>query len=93
MGLGKTMADVAGAGFAESGSALDILRSSAQQGAITQAVASQQGLINEASYQEQGQSYLQMANAAGEAAKMEGSAMTGDYIAAGISAVASLVPK
>src|SRR5580704_5671282 len=31
--LGQTQADVAGAGFAESGSALDILRESAQQGA------------------------------------------------------------
>jgi hypothetical protein len=91
--LGKTTADVAGAGFAQSGSALDILRSGAQQGAITQAVASQQGLITEAGYQEQGDSLLQMANAAGEAAKAESSAMTGDYIAAGISAVAALVPK
>jgi hypothetical protein len=36
--LGQTKADVAGAGFAESGSALDLLRQSASQGALQQAV-------------------------------------------------------
>src|SRR5436305_2093773 len=36
MGLGETKADVAGAGFAESGSALDLLRDSASQGALQQ---------------------------------------------------------
>lgn len=90
MSLGKTTADVAGAGFAESGSALDILRSSAQQGALSKAVAGQQGLIQEAGFEEQGQSYLQMANAAGEAGKAEGIAETGDYVAAGVNAVAAI---
>ncbi len=47
---------MAGAGLGESGSALDILRDSASQGALTKATLGQQGLINEAGYQEQQQS-------------------------------------
>jgi hypothetical protein len=62
--IGKTQASVAGAGFAESGSALDILRSNAQQGALTKAVASENGLVQEAGYEEQAASYKLMANAA-----------------------------
>lgn len=64
LGLGRTTADVAGAGLAESGSALDILRDSASQGALTKATLGQQGLINEAGYQEQQQSYQLMASTA-----------------------------
>jgi hypothetical protein len=48
MTLGGQEADVAGAGFSEGGSALDLLRSSASQGALTHAVLGQQGLITEA---------------------------------------------
>jgi len=73
--LGRTQAQVAGAGFAESGSALDILRSGAQQGALTKAVTSEQGLITEAGYEEQGESYRLMASAAGAAAQAEAAEM------------------
>ena len=62
--LGTTQAGVAGAGFAESGSAMDVLRSSASQGALTRAVLGQQGLVTEAGYQEQAQSYATMSAAA-----------------------------
>lgn len=81
--LGKTQAAVAGAGFAQSGSALDILRSSAQQGATTAAAVNYQGQINTASYQEQQQSYNLMAEAAQ-------TAQTGDFIGAGIQGVAGI---
>ncbi len=80
-----------GAGFAASGSGLDILRSGAQQGAIMLATTSQQGLITEAGYTEQQQSYNIMATAAGEAAAAEKTAATGAYIGAAISAVAGIV--
>jgi hypothetical protein len=46
--LGETRADVAGACFAESGSALDILRESASQGSLQKSVLATQGLITEA---------------------------------------------
>jgi hypothetical protein len=91
--LGQTRADVAGAGFAESGSALDILRESASQGALTKSVMATQGLITEAGYQEQADSYRTMATAAGIAADAENNAAKGDDWAAaikGITAVASI---
>src|ERR1700679_700573 len=43
--LGTTQADVAGAGFTESGSALDILKSSAQQGALAKSLINIQGAV------------------------------------------------
>jgi hypothetical protein len=69
--LGTTSAQIAGAGFGASGSAMDILRSGAQQGALSNAVLGEQGLITEQGYQEQQQSYTLMAGAAGEAAQAE----------------------
>lgn len=64
LAIGGQQADVAGAGFASSGSALDLMRDSASQGALTKAVAGQNGLIQTAGYQEQQQSYETMSAAA-----------------------------
>lgn len=83
--MGRTTADVAGAGFVTSGSALDILRSNAQQGALTKAVASEQGLITEAGYQEQADSYNTMAKVATDAAKGANLASIGSFAAGGLS--------
>jgi hypothetical protein len=82
--LGETRADVAGAGFAQSGSALDILRESASQGALTKAVLGEQGLIQEEGYREQAASYRRMADAAGMTAAAEDRAATGSEWSAGI---------
>jgi hypothetical protein len=86
--LGETRGDVAAAGFEASGSALDILRDSASQGALTNAVAGQQGLIEEAGYEEQAKSYQLMKSAALMSAKADEKAATGAYISAGIKAIA-----
>jgi len=88
--LGQTRADVAGAGFAESGSALDLLRESAQQGALTHAVMSQQGLITEAGYREQAQSYRNMASAADIAIKAEHEAAFGSFLSAPLKLAAAV---
>ena len=69
--IGAQEAGVAGGGLAESGSALDLLRSSASQGALSHAIIGQQGLITEAGYQEQHDSYVNMAAAARAAAVSE----------------------
>jgi hypothetical protein len=90
MSIGATKAGVAGAGFGEGGSALDILRESAQEGATTTAVAKEQGLINTAGYQEQQQSYDLMANAAQTAVEGYKEAETGSFISAGISGIAGI---
>jgi hypothetical protein len=88
--IGGQKADVAGAGFAASGSALDLLRSSASQGALNRAVLGQQGLIQEAGYKEQATSYQNMAQAAQVAADAENNAATGAEIGSAIKGVAAL---
>ena len=97
--ISQQEAGVAGGGLAESGSALDLLRDSASQGALSQALIGQQGLITEAGYQEQQQSYTQMAAALQQAASEESSlgneagifgAITGGI--KGIAGIATLMP-
>jgi hypothetical protein len=87
-------AGVAGGGLAESGSALDLLRSSASQGALSQALIGQQGLISEAGYQEQHDSYVNMANAARAAAadeeKLARDTSIAGFVTGGIKAIAGL---
>lgn len=65
--LGATQADVAGAGFTESGSALAILKSSAQQGALANSLTNIQGAINENAYAAEAGANLAKAKAANEA--------------------------
>ena len=88
--MGQTQADIAGAGFAESGSALDILRDSASQGALTKAVLGQQGLITEEGYKEQAQSYRNMASAADIAIQAEKTASTGSFLTGLVKGAAAL---
>lgn len=90
MALGGQQADVASAGFAESGSALDLLRDSAAQGALTHAVMGEQGLITEAGYTEQAASYKTMQGAANDAGNAANNASTFAMITGGIKAVAGL---
>lgn len=61
--LGGQAADVASSGFEASGSALDLLRDSASQGALTKAVASFQGAVEETGYEQQAKSFDFMAKA------------------------------
>lgn len=92
--ISQQQAGVAGAGLAESGSAEDLLRSSASQGALSQAIIGQQGLITEAGYQEQYESYTNMASALTQAATEEQhlAGQTGTFgdITAGIKAIAGV---
>lgn len=88
--IGGEQADIAGAGLAASGSALDLLHDSAAQGALTKAVAGQQGLITEAGYEEQAQSYRNMSEAAKMAADAENNAALGADITGAIKGAASI---
>lgn len=65
--LGTTQADVSGAGFTMSGSALDILKSSAEQGSLAKSLVNIQGAMNENSYAAQAGAYSGEAKAAKEA--------------------------
>jgi hypothetical protein len=71
MQIGGQENAIAGGGFTKSGSALDILADSARQGALAKEVIGQQGLITEAGYQEQSESYNVMSSAAKDAAAQE----------------------
>jgi|SRR6185312_8069582 len=88
--LGQTRADVAGAGFTEGGSALDILRESAAQGALTRAVTEQQGLITIEGQEQEAKSYENMAQAAQVAIDAANTAATGSWISAGIKVGAAI---
>lgn len=81
--LGGQKADVAGAGLAASGSSLDVMRSSAEQGSLTKQLIANQGAINVAGYEEEASNY----NAMASAAKSSG---TGSIIGGVISAAASV---
>jgi hypothetical protein len=62
--IGGEKVAAAGSGLAGGGTVADILRNSAQQGALNQAITKSQGQIQVAGYQEQAQSYTAMQNAA-----------------------------
>ncbi len=86
--VGGQESDIAASGFEASGSALDILRESASEGALTKAVIGQQGLIEEAGYEEQAQSYDLMAKASREAAKADIFGAGGKLLGAAINIAA-----
>jgi len=88
--IGGQAADIAGAGFASSGSALDLMRDSASQGALTKAVGAQQGLITEEGYKVQAQTYTNMGEAARMAADAEDEAATGARWSAGFHAASAV---
>ncbi len=62
LSTGTEQATIAAGGFQQSGSALDILRSNAQQGALQKQLIGQQGLIQEAGFNEQASAYTNLAN-------------------------------
>jgi hypothetical protein len=88
--MSQTKADIAGGGFAASGSGLDILAQSASQGALQQAVIQRQGLITEQGYEEQAQSYRNMESAANLAAGAEDKAAQGAGWSAGLKFAAAV---
>lgn len=87
--LGNERADITGAGVS-GGSSVYLLRDSAQQGALTKAVAQTQGLITEEGYKEQAQSYTNMAKAADVAASAEDEAAKAAEITGGFKIAASI---
>ena len=94
--IGEQEAGFAGAGFAASGSALDIMRDSAAQGALTKAVGGLQGLITEEGYEVQAKNYAEMGKAAMLAAEAEDKAGEGAVWSSafkGAAAVASIFFK
>jgi hypothetical protein len=69
MTIGSEQAGYATSGLAASGSALDVMRASTQQGALQQQVSAYQGAQQEYGYEEQAKSYDAMAAAADKASE------------------------
>lgn len=65
--LGAQSAEVGGANLSASGSALDLMRSSAQQGALTKQLIQAQGTITEQGFEAESAQYQGMASAANSA--------------------------
>ena len=82
MTLGTAAAAAGGSGSSGGGSAADIIRNSAQQGALNQSVIAQQGLITEAGYTEQANAYTLQQQAAGVAAQAQQASAAGETQAA-----------
>lgn len=88
--IGGVKAGAAGSGLTTGGTAGDILRMSAQQGALNQAVTPSQGQIQVAEHQEQAQSYTAMQQSAELASQEQTFAAQGEQdVAAGYEDVAS----
>lgn len=82
--LGTLNADVQGAGFQASGTAVDLLRMTHQQGELQKAVLQQQGLITEEGYRVQAQNYRDMASSSRHAADAQELGGVGSLIGAGL---------
>lgn len=92
--VGGQQAEVAGAGFGASGTALDLMRSSAEQGALTQQVTQLQGSLNVSAYQQQAAAETGQAQSAETAASAETSAAgyaQASGVVSGIEGVASFI--
>lgn len=94
LGIGTERADIAGAGLTMSGSALDLLRDSAGQGALQKQVVTEQGQITEAGYNEQATAYSNLATYAKMAASEEQSqakqALTAGWVSAGFKIASAI---
>jgi len=88
--IGGQISDVAGAGFQEKGTALDLLRDSAAQGALAKQMVGFQGAVQEEAYRVQADSYDALAQAADLAAAAEDKAGIGKLIGGGIKLGAAL---
>jgi hypothetical protein len=81
--LGAQAAAAGGSGSSGGGSAADIIRNSAQQGALNRSVIQQQGLITEAGYAEQANAFTLQQQAANVAAEAQQASAAGETEAAG----------
>ena len=88
--LGGQRADVAGSGFADTGTALDLARDSAIQGGLSVALLQRNGLIQANSYAEQAGYYNGMASSA-DAAAAAASTSSGGSTLGGVLQIAGTV--
>lgn len=91
LSLGATKAQVAGQGFSIGGSAQDILRSSAQQGAVQKQLTQAQGTIEEQGYATQAATYTSEEKVAEAAASAASTQSIFSSIAGAVTAGSSFI--
>lgn len=87
--VGAQKAGYGAANLKESGSAIDVLKSSMQEGAIQQALVGEQGQINENSYLQQAAADTGLANSAGSQASADKAGGILGGIAGAVSSIIS----
>lgn len=88
--IGGQQADVAGAGFVASGSALDLLADSQHQGELTHYLLAKQGEIDVNSFNVAAEGYAAQAEAQRGAAEAHDAASIGGMISSAISTIAGV---
>jgi hypothetical protein len=88
--IGGQISDVAGSGFAESGTALDLLRSSSSQAALQHQLIGEQGSIQENAYQEQADAYQAEGEQAQAAASASSSSSFGSFLGSALKGIAAI---
>lgn len=83
--VGGQIADVGGAGLAESGSALDLLRDTSYQTNLQKQIVANNGLLQEQSFRQEAASYKGQAQAAQAASSAKKSSGIGGLISGAIS--------
>lgn len=90
--LGSQAAAIGGANLAASGSALDIMRDSARQGSLTKQLLGRQSQIEQLAYEQEADSYKQMAAASTSAASSAKKSATGKIIGTALDVGLSFIP-
>lgn len=91
--IGGAKADIGAAGLQEHGSAIDVIRNSAQQGALQTQLLKTQGQIEETAYGEQAAAYVgeeAQANATGQAQQINAAGSAASGLVKGIGAIATI---
>lgn len=86
--VGAQAAEVGGAGFASSGSNLDLMRSSVAQGSLTKQLIQAQGTITASGYEQEAAAYKAMSSTAktsGTSGILGGIVKAGEAVATGLS--------
>lgn len=88
--LGGQIADIAGAGFTDSGSALYLMRDSAQQAALSKQLLQTQGQITESGYHAAASGYRAEADAYRSQATAKNSSASGGFLSSALSIGATI---
>lgn len=92
MAIGRQNSDVATAGFTDGGSAFYLMRSSAQQAALSRQLLETQGAITQSGYHAAAEGYRAEAESYRSQASAKNTSATGGFLSAGLSIIGAVLP-